>query len=325
MRIFSALVSLFFLQNITCQQTPINTVSEMTWKLDYEIYLELSNDSSYTFDIRQLFHITENKNNFSTDYIYYPANLGKDFISDVESRNSNTPYDPSGSKTLWSALHGTLGGGWVHFTNCMMYALETGNLNPTAPLMKRPESKWKPNPVTETYLRTKKWKYYVPVSQKDAHKEYQIRAKQNLLGDLTSFPSEYTELFLKTKNKEYNKLKDAGQNNTTARIDLIKILLGANYLGEAQISYIRSAVLKAVKNYSINKLPSVIIFDEYDAAVVLALDTQGYTIENVIFKASANISETEAKKRTSQIYSIIKTINEYNQNTFRKQLGNYYK
>ena len=32
-------------------------VKEMNWKLDYQIYLKMANDSNYTYDIRDLFPV----------------------------------------------------------------------------------------------------------------------------------------------------------------------------------------------------------------------------------------------------------------------------
>ena len=34
-----------------------NIVSEMSWGLDYQIYLKMTNDSSYTLNLSDLFHV----------------------------------------------------------------------------------------------------------------------------------------------------------------------------------------------------------------------------------------------------------------------------
>ncbi|MBN2610949.1 MAG: hypothetical protein JXB00_05290 [Bacteroidales bacterium] len=300
------------------------SISELRWELDYQIYLKLANDSAYNYDIRQLFHITPSNPGDLSDYVYYPVNLGADYINSLSAKEQ--PAVPgTGHKTLWSALHAVLGGGWPHFTNCLLYSLETRQLSLTAPLMKRPVTKWKPTPMTESYRRTKGWDYYTPVGKKETIKEYKIRESQNELGDLSGIPAEYIELALKTSDKEIERLKGKGENNTIAKIELVKLLLGINFLGEAQINYISAAVLNAVKSYSENKLPSVIIFDEFDAAAVMSLSTSGYQIDDIVFKESAGLSETDKKSRTEAIAGIINNINEYNHNSFVNRLGNYYR
>ena len=320
--IFLLLSSLIAI-SIDAQNTDFNNISKMSWGLDYKIYLQMANDSTYSYDIRQLFHVSDPQN-FTTDYVYYPVNLGKNYLQDISDidtvSNVNKTY-----KTLWSALHANLGGGWINFTNCLMYALETNSLDLKAPLMKRPETKWKPHPVTKTYKRTHKWKYYIPVSQKLAKKEYNIRKSNNELGDIKSIPEEYVNLFLDTKEKNYDALKEKGQSKTTAKIDLVKLLLGTKYLGEAQITYISSTVLKAVKNYNINQLPSVIVFDKFDAAAIMTLDQDGYKVGNIVFNSSANLDEETRQERRKEIVQIIDNINNYNKNSFQKRLGNYYK
>jgi uncharacterized phage-associated protein len=295
-------------------------VAEMNWSLDYQIYLKLANDSNFVYDIREAFHVTNSKENITTDFVFYPVNPGEDFVNNVPSDTLNN----ESLKTLWSALHAKVGGGWVHFTNCIAYALETQKLDLTSPLMARPKSSWKPNPVTESYKRTKHWKYYIPLEQKLAQKEYKIRLLKNDLGDLKSLPQSYINLFLTTSQKEYDDLEAQHKYNAIAKIDLVKLLLGTNYLGEAQISHIANSVLESVQSYSSNMLPSVIIFDEFDAAAVMSLDADGYKIDKIVYKASSNINPEEAESRNERIQAIIKKINDYNSNSFKKRLGNYY-
>ncbi|HJX70564.1 MAG TPA: hypothetical protein VJ346_01385, partial [Bacteroidales bacterium] len=203
-------------------------------------------------------------------------------------------------------------------------ALETGQLSLTAPLMQRIRTKWKPDPVTESYLRTKKWKYYTPVLQKEAAREYNLRKERNELGDLNSVPGAFIELMLNTSEKDYRSLIENGMMNKSAKIDLVKLMMGANFLGEVQINYIRSAVLRSVKNYAANKLPSVVIFDEFDAAAVMTLVPEGYQVDAVGFKNSSELTETEKQDRTSKMIEIIARINTFNHNLFIKRLGSYY-
>lgn len=301
-----------------------NAVSEMSWGLDYQIYLKMTNDSSYTLNLSDLFHVKSTpRDEYGSEFVYYPVSLGEAFVNDIKKQNPNEE-NPQSLKTLWSALHETIGGGWVHFSNSMLYALETGQLKLTAPLMERPKTNWKPNPITETYKRTRKWKFYIPVYQKLAIKEYKTRLKNNELGDLKNIPESFIELFLNTSQKEYEKLFEEGKTNITAKIDLVKILLGANYLGEVQIKYIRRAVINAAKIYSANQLPSVIVFDEYNAAAVMTLDEDGYHINQLVFSSKENLKEEEKKQREELIQNIISDINIYNNNSFRKRLEKYY-
>jgi len=67
--------------------------------------------------------------------------------------------------------------------------------------MVRPKTGWKPKPVTDSYKRTKDWKYYIPVEQKLAQKEYKIRLSKGELGDLKSLPQSYIDLLLNTSQK----------------------------------------------------------------------------------------------------------------------------
>ncbi len=317
--IFGLIVCSFAIQ----AQNP--AVSEMSWGLDYQIYLKMTNDSSYTLNLSDLFHIkSAPRDEYGSEFIYYPVALGEAFVNDIKKQNPDEE-NPQASKTLWSALHETIGGGWIHFSNSLLYALETGQLKLTAPLMERPKTKWKPDPITETYKRTRKWKYYIPVYQKLAIKEYKIRFDKNELGDLKNIPESFIDLFLNTSQKEYEKLYEEGKTNITAKIDIVKILLGANYLGEVQIKYIRSAVINAAKIYSANQLPSVIIFDEYNAAAVMTLDENGYKIDHLVFSSKEDLKEEEKRQREELIKNIIFDINIYNDKSFRKRLENYYK
>lgn len=301
--------------------TGFSQVSEMNWELDYQIYLTMANDSNCMYDVRELFHVTDLKNpDFTSEFVFYPVSPGANFSNEIKKQDTLQ----TSNHTLWSALHAKIDGGWIHFTNCIAYALETQVLDLREPIMKRPESSWKPDPVTETWKRTQKWNYYIPVNQKYAVKEYKIRAKRKQLGDLESLPPRYIENFLSTSETKYRQLKEKGDMKTIAQIDLIRVLLGANYLGEAQISYVSNAVLNAVQNYSAGKLPSVLILDEFDAAAAMTLDMDGYQLESIVFRSSAELSEEDIAGRQSEIADIIKTINEYNMESFRKRLSSYY-
>lgn len=309
-------ITLLLLVTVT---TTFSQITEMKWELDYEIYLKLANDSNYTYDIREAFHVTDTKTDYTSDFVFYPVSPGSDYINDVPKQEAGVQFN-----TLWSALNAKVGGGWIHFTNCIAYALETQKLDLTSPLMKRPESNWKPSPMTESYRRTKNWMYYVPVDQKLAQKEYKAKDSEGTLGDIKSLPQEYINLFLNTSQKDYEKLKVEGDKKTLAKIDLVKVLLGSNYIGEAQVNYVSNMVLESVKSYSTNMLPSVIIFDEYNAAALMSLNAQGYKIENIVFKGAEELPADTINQHTQEIEEIIAKINAYNQNSFKQRLGSYY-
>ena len=299
-------------------------VAEIKWQLDYDIYLRMANDSAYTFDIRELFHVKDEKLQTASEFILYPVSLGEDYVNGIAALNPGESGPAGPFKTLWSALHASVGGGWVHFNNCLLYALETHYLQLKATLMKRPATKWKPNPVTGSYLRTRHWDYYTPVDQKTAQKEYEIRKKHNELGDIKSIPASFIDLFLSTSNKEYHALQKKQETKTIAQIDLVKLMLGVTYLGEPQILYIRSSVMNAIKNYSANKLPSILIFDPFNAAAVMSLDQEGYKIEAIAFRNSQSLTAREADEKKLLIQNIIDDINAYNHNQFMKRIDSYY-
>ena len=302
-------------------------IETMKWDKDLQIHISLANDSNYILDIKELHHTNVSEEESST-FTYLPAKLDTAFVNtllktEVDTSTNSTERQES-NKTLWSALHNSIGGGWVHFVNCVLYSIETGYLDITAPLMKRPESNWKPKPMTESYKRTKKWEYYVPVNQKLAIKEYKIKKSKNELGHLTDVPENFINLFLKTSQSEYEQMKQIPRNRKKAQIDLVKILVGANYLGETQIKYIKSMVLKAFTKYADDQLPSVIIFDNFNAAVAMSLNEAGYHVDKIVFADERFISLQTRLDRINQINLIVDHINEVNKEVFQQKLKSYY-
>lgn len=314
----------------TVGQESDQTITNMNWKNDYDLHIQLGNDSNYVYNVKALYHYNSEEYSTKEEVVYYPVSIDRSFIEQLKEKEINLETkDTANSEnqkamTLWSAIHTSIGGGWVHFMNCMLYALETNQIDVTSPLMLRPESNWKPNPMTETYKRTRKWKYYVPFEQRSAIKEYRIRKKKNELADIAALPPNFIELFLKTSQKEYLDMRNKFEDNSDAKIDLIKILLGANYLGQMQIDYMRSKVLKAVTSYSANQLPSVIIFDDLDAAVAMSLDEDGYRIDKIVFNNQEKMNELEIESKELQIKVIIDNINQVNQKVFEEKLKAYY-
>ncbi len=106
---------------------------------------------------------------------------------------------------------------------------------------------------------------------------------------------------------------------------MIRLLLGTRYLGADQINYIQNSVIKAVMHYNINNLPSVIIFDNYDAAVAMTLDNEGYKIEKVVVNNEETLSTEELNERLGKMEAIIREINEVNKKVFESKLKSYYK
>jgi hypothetical protein len=311
------------------QHTTSPRITEMQWDKGFGVRFKLSNDSNYVFDIKELYHATTKSQENTNQVIYFPVGFGQTFIDQLKERKiqdtTKIQQEKPKSITLWSAIHYGIGGGYVHFVNCLLYSLETGALKVDAPLLKRPESNWKPKPMTESFKRTQKWKYYVPVTQKDAIKEYKIKEKKGELRDLQSVPQEFIDLFLNTNDKKYHELTRTFKVKDKAKIDLIRILLASNYLGEIPINYIKNAVLGAVTRYSSNQLPSVIIMDDFNAAVAMNLNENGYIVERIVFNDMEMLSEEEENQRKDKIAAVIQNINEINRHIFQKSLQNYYK
>ncbi len=310
-------------------EKPFPEIQEMTWGNEFTVEMKLSNDSSHVYNVKELHHSASFSKNRRNELVYYPVGLEKSFIDQLKSRkiagkDTSSSEQASSNKTLWSAIHYSIGGAYVHFINCLLYSLETGELDVDAPLMKRPESDWKPKPMTESYKRTRKWEYYVPVRQKYARREYKKKERNNNLKDLQTVPQSFIDLFLNTKDRDYEELQEKRDIEKLAKIDLIKILLASNYLGETQIKYIKNRVLKAMSRYSVNQLPSVIILDDFNAAVALTLDEEGYRIKKIVFRDAANLTQTEMQQRKTTIKSLIKEINEVNKEVFKKSLQKYY-
>jgi len=297
-------------------------VAEMKWELDFEVYLKMQNDSNYTYSISELLHITDVRNlDYTTEFIFYPVHPGESYSKIILEKDTARKLNYN---TLWGTLHARIGGGWIHFTNCIAYALETQILNLREPIMVRPETAWKPKPATKSWKRTRKWKYYVPVSQKLARREYRKRIREKVPDELDNLPESYIRLFLDTSDKDYMKMRDEGKLNELAKIDLVKVILGANYLGEEQISYISHAVFSAITEYSGNLLPTVLIFDEFDAAAAMSLNRDGYVPDEIVFRTSAGLTDKDMQTHKKDIQAIIRDINRYNKEAFQKRLGNYY-
>lgn len=317
-----------FMLNAQVSVSPF--ITDMQWGIDYQIHLTLSNDSSYTVNVKDLFHTNSSNDSSSTEVVYYPVMLASEFVNQLNSNKVNienkveTVDQTNKPLSLWGTLHTSLGGGWIHFLNCMLYSLESNYLDPTAPLMIRPKSNWKPKPVTKSYIRTKKWEYYIPYEQKNAQKEYQLKKKEGQLNDLQHIPAEWIDLFMNTSQKEYNTMKAKGDYKSRSKIDLVKVLLGVNYLGKAQISYIETMVQKAILKYSFNRLPTIIIFDDIQVAVAMTLDEKGYRLDKIVYRNANELTPDDKLSKETQISNTIKSINILNQKLFEQKLRKYY-
>ena len=110
---------MFVFSNIYSQQS----ISEMKWGLDFKLHVKLSNDTNYVMDVKGLYHaggIFVDTSDQSTTY--YPVSLDQEFISyvkskklSIESQKGNDSIITTQIKTLWSAMHADLGGGYIHF------------------------------------------------------------------------------------------------------------------------------------------------------------------------------------------------------------------
>lgn len=329
---FPVTLVLCMLPQLGLGQIKAPTISEMRWSSDYNLHVRLSNDTNYIMDVRALHHagrtISDTSRQATT---YYPVNLDEEFVNYLKQRRlQQTAASGSDSTrrdapaTLWSALHKTVGGGYVHFLNCLMYSLESQQLNLSDPIMLRPVTKWKPKPMTATYKRTQKWTHYIPFDQKLAQKEYKLRARENDLRDLQGVPPHFIDRFLATSQKDYEKLVSEGKRNFVAQINLVRLLLGAKYLGSSQIAFIRDKVENALSLYSLNNLPSIIIFDDYNAAVAMTLDKLGYRIDYVVFRDQERLTADEHKVRLEKVEALVEAVNEANEAVFRKRLSTYY-
>lgn len=309
-------------------------ISEMKWGADFNIHIKFSNDSTSIYDVKALYHSSSSQGYTQNQTTYYPVSLDEEFLNSLKDRkiesfvnqkvDSMQQIAPANRNTLWSALHYDIGGGWIHFINCLVYSFESGHLNLTAPLMQRPDSDWKPSPMTESFKRTKKWKYYAPANQKLAIKEYKLKSKKNELGDIPYLPEQFTQLFINTAQKDYLLLTQNKKQHDKAIIDMVKLLVGANYFGQEQIDYISNSVTTAVLKYNVNNLPSVIIFDDFDAAVAMSLNSNGYQIDKIVFNDEAALTADEVDQRIERMEGIIHEINETNKKVFEKKLKNYY-
>lgn len=333
-----AFISIFCIALAATATAQRNEISSMRWGADFNIHITFSNDSTSILDVRGLYHSTSTMPQMavgSEEVTYYPVTLDPEFVDAlknkrIESFGGDTAAsmnfsDTVRAKTLWSALHGEIGGGYIHFINCLIYSLESKSLNLWSPFYRRPESNWKPKPMTESYRRTKNWKYYFPDNQKLAQKEYLTKQKNGELGDMQLLPKSFIDLFLGTNQKQYEQLKADGETNKVAIIDMIRLLVSANYLGLDQISLIQGAVSRSIMKYSMNSLPSVIIFDDFGAAVAMTLDHEGYKIDNVVFNQQETLSADEIDQRMQLMQGVIRQVNAINKKLFERNLKSYYK
>ena len=161
--------------------------------------------------------------------------------------------------------------------------------------------------MTETYKRTRKWSYYVPTGQKEARREYKLRKKEGDLQDLVGIPQRFIDLFLETSDSDYRRLARDGEKEKMA-----------------QIGFISDGVRQAVGRYTASNLPSVILFDDFDAAVAMQLDSAGYRVDYIVFQNQQAIPAAEVARRKARINAIVDNINEANRMIFRQRLQSYY-
>ena len=326
------LFALFLFGGVWGVQAQPNEIRNMSWGTDYKLHIGMSDDSTYVVDIKGLYHQPNSLLDVdkTTSTTYLPVAFDPEFVNYLKSKPALADASDSAVRrrasnaTLWSALHTYIGGGYVHLINCLIYTLEAGNVRLQSNLMLRPQTHWKPSPMTDTYKRTRKWKYYVPTTQKEAKREYSLRKREGELQDLIGIPQRFIDLFLETSDRKYRSYVEAGEKEKVAQIDLVRLLLGAKYLGETQISYISDGVRQAVGRYTASNLPSVILFDDFDAAVAMQLDSAGYRIDYIVFQNQQAIPQAEIDRRKARITAIVQNINEANRLIFQRRLRSYY-
>ncbi len=299
-----------------------NVIREMKWGLESTISLTMANDSIYEINIEDVFQTDQSVNSSDND-IYFPVNLSYDYIEKFKNNGISKDEDAN-LENIYRAVHSITGGSFAHFMNLMIYSLQTYQLDLKSPEMMRPITKWRPNPITESYVRTRRWKYYTPQEFKNAKKEYDYRKKHNNLVELEGIPMAFIRRSNKTKDTKYVKLSNLGYNDQTAEIDLVRLMLGSNFLGKDQIRYIRNCVLQAVSEYKIYELPSLIIFKNYKAAVAMSLDATGYKVEGTVFSDDKQIDQGEKDRRTAEIQHVIQNINEANQKAIERKIKKLY-
>lgn len=326
------LFALFLFGSVLGVLAQPNEIRSMSWGKDYKLHIGMSDDSTYVVDIKGLFHQPNGLESASgaAKTTYLPVAFDPEFVRYLKSKpalvnaEDSVSYRKASNTTLWSALHAYIGGGYVHLINSLIYALEAGSVKLQSPLMLRPRTEWRPSPMTETYKRTRKWSYYVPTGQKEARREYKLRKKEGDLQDLVGIPQRFIDLFLETSDSDYRRLARDGEKEKIAQIDLVRLLLGAKYLGATQIGFISDGVRQAVGRYTASNLPSVILFDDFDAAVAMQLDSAGYRIDYIVFQNQQAIPAAEVARRKARINAIVDNINEANRMIFRQRLQSYY-
>jgi hypothetical protein len=318
-----------FLQMSGQTISPSAQIKELRWGMNYQIYLYLTNDSSVVLNIQDLPH-SEQDTSGNEQFTFLPVNLDNKYVDFLKSRNTDlleengTISDSVKVETLWRTVHDVLGGGWVHFINCITYSFESGLLDTEAPLLKRPVTSWKPNPPTESWKRTRKWNYYIPETQKLAQREYRATMAEGHGERFLGIPQEYIKLFLATNDATYKKLQKKHRNKDLAKINMVRLMVGAKYFGKAQLSYIRAQVLKSAMQFPARTLPSMILMDDFNAAVSMTLDETGYRIDKVFFRDEKQLQEAEREQRLEQINQEVRDINDRNRKVYEKMLKDYF-
>src|SRR6056297_3692977 len=116
---FSGAFLLIFVLSAAYAQTekPFPEIQEMTWGNEFTVEMKLSNDSSHVYDVEELHHSASFSKNNRDELVYYPVGLEKSFIDQLKARkisNSDTTNveAKSTNKTLWSAIHYSIGGAY---------------------------------------------------------------------------------------------------------------------------------------------------------------------------------------------------------------------
>ncbi|HEX3006371.1 MAG TPA: hypothetical protein VHO90_02015, partial [Bacteroidales bacterium] len=98
------------LMNVDGQVATNPFVKEMKWGIDFQIHLTFSNDSSYSVDVKDLFHTRSSSDSISDEFVYYPVMLASEFVDQLSINkikpDNRQPQEPSANQPvfLWGIL-----------------------------------------------------------------------------------------------------------------------------------------------------------------------------------------------------------------------------
>ena len=280
------LFALFLFGSVLGVQAQPNEIRSMSWGKDYKLRIGMSDDSTYVVDIKGLFHQPNGLESASgaAKTTYLPVAFDPEFVRYLKSKPALVNAEDSVSYRKAS-------------NTALWSALHAY--------------------IGGGYVHLINSLIY-------ALEAGSVKLQSPLmLGPRTEWrASPMTETYKRTRKWSY--YVPTGQKEARAQIDLVRLLLGAKYLGATQIGFISDGVRQAVGRYTASNLPSVILFDDFDAAVAMQLDSAGYRIDYIVFQNQQAIPAAEVARRKARINAIVDNINEANRMIFRQRLQSYY-